>query len=181
MAGARRCFRARGFHATSTAEICAEAKVGVATLFRYFPTKDALILAIIEEDLRNDLDLVEVARRAPSLRAGLDAAVKAALGSLRNPDASRLRVDVLTEALRNPAAAAVVRDSESHLAEAVATMFRAAQDRGEMPRDVPVVSAATMLLAMIDGLSLRVDLGGDLETIAADCAAFFGTALGLRR
>jgi len=44
LASARKLFAERGFHATSAADIAAGAGVTERTLFRYFPTKAALVL-----------------------------------------------------------------------------------------------------------------------------------------
>ena len=46
------CFMRKGFHATRTAEICAEAGMSPGNLFHYFPTNEAIIAAIVEEDQR---------------------------------------------------------------------------------------------------------------------------------
>lgn len=45
---ATRLFVENGFEKTSMQKIADEAKIGVATLFRYFPKKELLIVAIIE-------------------------------------------------------------------------------------------------------------------------------------
>ena len=58
--GARACFLRKGFHAATTAEISAEAGVSVANLYQYFPAKDDLVQALIEDDLAEDLALVRV-------------------------------------------------------------------------------------------------------------------------
>ena len=42
------CFAATGYAGTSTAAICREAGIGSGTFFHYFPTKQALLLAILE-------------------------------------------------------------------------------------------------------------------------------------
>ena len=46
------CFTRKGFHGTSTAEICAEAGMSPGNLFHYYPTKQAIIAAIVEQDRR---------------------------------------------------------------------------------------------------------------------------------
>lgn len=41
------CFAERGFEGTSTTRICAQAGIGSGTLFHYFPTKRAVVLALL--------------------------------------------------------------------------------------------------------------------------------------
>lgn len=44
------CFGKKGFHGTSTNEICAAAGMSPGNLFHYFPSKQALIAAIVENE-----------------------------------------------------------------------------------------------------------------------------------
>ena len=43
---AERCFIRSGFHQASMQEICAEAKMSPGNLYRYFPSKEAIIAGI---------------------------------------------------------------------------------------------------------------------------------------
>lgn len=45
--GALVCFEAKGFHGTAVPEIAAAAGVAVGTLYRHFPTKEALVNGLI--------------------------------------------------------------------------------------------------------------------------------------
>src|SRR6476661_1391295 len=47
---AERCFVRSGFHQTSMQEICAEAGMSAGNLYRYFPSKEAIIAGIAERD-----------------------------------------------------------------------------------------------------------------------------------
>ena len=47
---AQRCFVRSGFHQTSMQEICAEAGMSAGNLYRYFPSKEAIIAGIAERD-----------------------------------------------------------------------------------------------------------------------------------
>ncbi len=42
------CFAGNGFFGTSTAELCRVAGIGSGTLFHYFPTKQSILLAILD-------------------------------------------------------------------------------------------------------------------------------------
>ena len=50
LAAAQRCFVRSGFHQTSMQEICAEAGMSPGNLYRYFPSKEAIIAGIAERD-----------------------------------------------------------------------------------------------------------------------------------
>ena len=45
---AQRCFARSGFHGASMQEICAEADMSPGNLYRYFPSKEALIAGICD-------------------------------------------------------------------------------------------------------------------------------------
>src|SRR5215211_1526704 len=47
---AARCFARSGFHGASMQDICAEATMSPGNLYRYFPSKEALIAGIAERD-----------------------------------------------------------------------------------------------------------------------------------
>ena len=59
-----RCFSRGGFHATGMQAVCAEAGMSPGALYRYFPSKEAIIEAIVERD-RADIP----AQLAPLLEA----------------------------------------------------------------------------------------------------------------
>lgn len=52
---AARCLTRKGYEATTTRDIAAEANVSAGTLYNYFPSKEALIEALAEEHLGADL------------------------------------------------------------------------------------------------------------------------------
>jgi AcrR family transcriptional regulator len=49
LAAARRLFAERGYHATSTRELAQAADINDALLYRYFPSKDAILIALVDE------------------------------------------------------------------------------------------------------------------------------------
>jgi AcrR family transcriptional regulator len=50
LSAAQRCFVRAGFHGASMQDICAEAGMSPGNLYRYFPSKEALIAGIAERD-----------------------------------------------------------------------------------------------------------------------------------
>lgn len=49
LAAARQLFAAKGFHATGTRELAAAADVNDALLYRYFPNKEAILTALVDQ------------------------------------------------------------------------------------------------------------------------------------
>lgn len=155
LAGARACFLRKGFHAATTAEISAEAGVSVANLYQYFPAKDDLVRALIDEDLAVDLALIDIIEDAGSLRQGLEQTTRliAASDTLAT---SSLRLEILAEASRNPAIAEVVRRADDRMVAAMATLITRRQAAGEVRRDVDPDLTARLILSLFDGLIGRL-------------------------
>jgi TetR/AcrR family transcriptional repressor of uid operon len=167
MDGARSCFHQHGFHAAGTAEIAAAAKVSVANLYQYFSSKDELIIAIAEEDLNSDLALLATIKSASSIETAMELAVEAITHEARDPSVSRLRLEVSTEATRNPAVADVVLRAEHLQRAGLEAWIRQSQARGEMPAELEPESCAFALLCLIDGAFTRVATGVLPQDLAA--------------
>ena len=62
---AARCLARKGYEATTTRDIAAEAKVSAGTLYNYFPSKEALIEELAEEALGADIIRIGTGDVAP--------------------------------------------------------------------------------------------------------------------
>ncbi len=107
VAAARRCFARNGFHATSMDDVIGEAGLSAGAVYRYFPGKDALVVATIEDTLDVLHTLVGPSlREATSPGQAVESVLRNALHELGDPgDASLTRVALFAwaEAHRNPA------------------------------------------------------------------------------
>src|SRR3954454_10042846 len=98
---AERCFVRAGFHQTSMQEICAEAGMSAGNLYRYFPSKEAIISGIAERDRA---ELAQDFARA-DLSQGLFAVIEGMMRhhfSIRSVEAGLLCPDVMAEVRANP-------------------------------------------------------------------------------
>lgn len=178
LAGARECFARKGFHAASTAEISAAAKVSVANLYQYFQTKDDLVMALIEEDLAGDLKLVLEVETAGSFREGLEVANRLMGADLDVAQSSRLRLEILAEAARNPAIAAVVKAADDHLVNVLGALVARYQANGELSRDIEPTTAARLIVSLYDGMTSRFAFGlADTDRLIASADGFVFQAL----
>jgi AcrR family transcriptional regulator len=162
LAAARRCFLRDGFHATSMQDLFAESGLSAGAVYSYFASKDDVIVAIAEENLRGAAEMIHsVATRHPGRPVGT--VLADAMELLRAQNArdglGKITVIVWSEALRNPALAvrftALITGVRADLAEVIG------QCPGNLPDQVPSEVFAATLMSLIPGYILQLALLGD--------------------
>jgi AcrR family transcriptional regulator len=169
-----------GYRSTSIADIARDAGVGGTVAYAYFPSKEALFFAAVDEDaaavihegLSSVVDEPSVADWHQTLIFTLVGAVE------HHPLARRLLAglepDVTTRVLEIPALA--------ELRKACAERMRAEQLAGAVRPDIDPVTIANGAVAITLSLLMSVvQLGGDaVATYGPDVAAVFQAALARR-
>jgi len=145
------CFARRGFHQTSTAEICVEAGMSPGNLFHYFASKQALIEALVEEDRREISEWFARTKDTDDLFATLLDLLDLCVEQVSNPIVTRIGVEIMAEALRNPKIDALVKRNEAERHAALLDLLRKAAARGQVDASLDLPKAATWVSALIDG------------------------------
>ncbi|WP_294642861.1 TetR/AcrR family transcriptional regulator [uncultured Aureimonas sp.] len=156
LAAARICFARAGFHGASMGQICAEAQMSPGALYRYFPAKDAIIEAIAEEERVGAVACMEHLRGPGSIADRLVATAMEYLASARDPESGGLMVEICSESLRNTAVGARFCELEDMVRTTMRTAIAEARERGEVPADLDLDVALTMIFAFGDGLMMRL-------------------------
>src|SRR5205809_4128919 len=104
------CFGKRGFHQTSMHDISAEAGISVGLIYRYFENKEAVISAMANRHKKEISEVLERARRAPTLLESLEILFTAHCCENEPRVISAFVVDLYAAASRNPHIADLVRD-----------------------------------------------------------------------
>jgi AcrR family transcriptional regulator len=152
LAAARRCFVRDGFHGTSMQDLVAEAGVSSGALYRYFPSKDAVIETIAVENLDEVLGVIRT-----SIDDGLsaEAAVSAALDFVTDRHAedgfAAIALLVWSEAMRNPVLAGRLRDSLTVAARLLRSPKRPGCD---------AAAVTEVLLCVLPGYLMQLALAG---------------------
>jgi AcrR family transcriptional regulator len=152
------CFGRRGFHQTTTAEICAEAGMSPGNVFHYFANKDAIIEAIVEEDRRETTALFQKLKDADDILDEMLRTLDTLLVILADPTSTRLGVEVMAEAMRNPKVGALVKRNEAEAKALLVETLRRAAARGQVDATLDMEKAAVWLMALVDGAFSRVAL-----------------------
>jgi TetR/AcrR family transcriptional regulator, repressor for uid operon len=178
---AERSFCRSGFHRTTMQDVAAEASMSPGNLYRYFPSKDALVAGLCERD-RADLG-----REFGELRDGSEDFLTAfrALGQRHFEEASadkaKLCLEIWAEATRNPAVAALQAEFDRSLTEQFVLAIDKAKADGSVHPSVDSRAAASIIGKLGDGLFVRRATAADFdperevgEVFAVICALLNG-------
>ncbi|MFC4063550.1 TetR/AcrR family transcriptional regulator [Actinoplanes subglobosus] len=185
VAAAARLFAGNGFHATSMADIISESGLSAGAVYRYFASKEDLILAVSEHAL-NAADEVFGGMLAdgatPSPQQALEAVVRGITDRIvNNPDVgvdlSRVGIQVWAEALRSERLAARVDEVYRQLRDHFAEAARRWQQAGNLPADAAPEQIGAAMLSLVQGYVLqRLLVGGtDADGYLAGIAALVPT------
>jgi TetR/AcrR family transcriptional repressor of uid operon len=111
---ARTCFVRSGFASTKVADIAAEAGVSVGLVYRFFPSKEALVEAIIEADSQEQLGrLSQVLEDDPPTAADAIARFVATLRpTMLDRDRTALILEIAAEMMRNEKARSALQSQQ---------------------------------------------------------------------
>ena len=163
LGAARRCFLRDGFHVTSMQDLFRESGLSAGAVYRYFASKDEVIAAIAEDNMRAVLAMIhEVAAEDPGRSAGQVAA--AVLTRIQARDAADglggTAVLVWAEALRNPSLAGQLRDLLTRMHDDLTRLIANHQRAGRLPGEVTADAMARTLVSTMAGYILQLTILG---------------------
>ena len=176
---AERCFIRSGFHQASMQEICAEAKMSPGNLYRYFPSKEAIIAGISERNRAEAAESFLTVQQAPDFFSGLAGLARHHLVE-RSAEEVGLCAEIMAESRRNPEIARLAQDCERDIRTGIAAMLRRAQEAGEIDAGLDIDAVSGVLMVLGDGISWRrtVDPGFDPEKVLPLVLQMVGCLLG---
>jgi TetR/AcrR family transcriptional repressor of uid operon len=151
---AERCFSRSGFHQTSMSDICQTAGMSAGNLYRYFPSKVAIIEGITERHRAQAAADFDAVLEAPSFYEGIAAMARMYMVE-KAVEEVNLGVEIMAECRRNPTIAKLFYDLEDDVKARLIQLLKTAAERGEINPTTDFESAAAMLMVIADGISLR--------------------------
>ena len=164
---AGRCFRRTGFHQTSMQEICAEIGLGPGAVYRYFDSKDAIILAMAEMERTLARTILADLQGASSLPDALAEVVHAFAERYATASDTGLMAEVYAEGLRNKRVGTAIRKTEAAWVAGLSELIRAAQAGAQIDTELDARHTALLLTAMWDGMVIRQAYCSKEDDIAA--------------
>jgi len=174
LSAARRCFLRDGFHATSMQDLFAEAGLSSGAVYSYFASKDDVITAIAEENLRDVVTMIHnVASSQPGRPVGTVLAdiFDILQGKDSQDGLAGLAVLAWSEALRNPVLANRFADLFAQMRADLTEVVRSHQSGGNLPRNVPAESLAAVLISIVPGYILQLATLGSAAVDGVPAAA----------
>ena len=172
------CFARAGFHRSTMQDVAGEAGMSAANLYRYFPSKDAIVAGLAERD-RADLaaDMAGLGEADDVLAAFGRVAAKHLVDAPREKAA--LCVEIWAEATRNPEVAALSAGFEREVRDHLVGVLAAARGRGLVAAGVDIGMVARLVVTLADGLFKRraLESGFDGRAELAMLLAVVGAAL----
>ncbi|MGA0597648.1 TetR/AcrR family transcriptional regulator [Enterovirga sp. CN4-39] len=152
---AETCFVRSGFHRTTMQDVAAEAGMSAGNLYRYFPSKDAIVAGLSERDRREVAESFAIMDQAGrDFMAGF-----AELGRRHFEDEPRekavLCLEIWCEATRNPACAKLTADFANEVVERLTTLLDAAAAAGNISPAMDTRTIATLICTLADGVMVR--------------------------
>lgn len=150
------CFAADGYDRTTTSAICRSAGIGSGTFFHYFPTKKAVLLAIIEYGTQETREWF-----AAQATGRIDAAqVIADYAAHTAAECADPRVPGLVRAvgavMSDPDVATALATDEMVAFEGLLGWVRLAQAARQIRDDVPAERLCSWIMVILDGFLGRL-------------------------
>jgi TetR/AcrR family transcriptional regulator, repressor for uid operon len=166
LAAALACFRRKGFAATTTAAICAEAGMSPGHLFHYFKNKDDIIGALAEADQAQAGAACAWLEQQNDLTAALLAAADETQDIGAFSIDGGLAFELYAEAGRNPRVLAAVQRNYGSVHQALLAAVRRGQADGSIDPALDPKGAATLVTAIFDGLAIAGLSAADFDAAA---------------
>lgn len=156
LAAAQKCFIENGFHAASMASIADTAGMSAGLMYRYFENKSAIVLAIIERQLRDAHESLSREGPASDLAADLLALFRG--WQARDPSVmnAALYLEMSAEGTRDPQVATAIRQADAQLHEDLKAWIARPREQGGLGLPANrAASRAVMLQSFVRGLAVN--------------------------
>ncbi len=146
------CFSRAGFHGASMQDICAEAGMSAGALYRYFPSKAAIIVAIVEAEREAHAQMFQPLDDAPDPLAALQELGEVFLTHHLSGVSGMLASDVVAEAARNPEVQAAVEKTATFIRETLTRALVRGQTLGVVDPSLDTEAAGYLIMSLGDGM-----------------------------
>ncbi|EST58704.1 TetR/AcrR family transcriptional regulator [Proteus cibi] len=167
-----RCFAVKGFHSTSTAEICHEAGMSPGNVFHYFPNKNSIIEAIALEDTQLFDEIFCRYEGEEECVQAIINSMKEIIALYNHPEYARISIEIFAEASRNASIHQIFIENERNNKQRLIAMLKNGIKKGQIDPTLEPEKIATWLLVIADGSMGRniidPEFNGDEDFVMLD-------------
>ncbi len=172
------CFVRDGFHRATIADICRQAGVSTGAVYTYFPNKEAIIQAILEDARQRRSE--QLGESGGDLNQALVLLEWAdAVFTRQGQEAARVDVNLWAEAVRDPRVAKIARRALLDATKAVSAVADRRMKASRRLAGLDPGIAASLLVSIFLGLEVQTAVGVPLDgdKVVRVLTAFFADYL----
>lgn len=152
---AEKCFVRSGFQGASMQQICSEAGMSPGALYRYFPSKEAIIEAICEADRAEDVKLFAKVLQNPSVVEGIVTGAMAHMRQMHETKAAPLFAEIMAESKRNDIVGVTCLENKQAVEEIIRGYLAGGIERGEIDPVAELDVLLPSMMAIAHGMALN--------------------------
>jgi len=160
---AERCFALNGFHRTTMQDVAREAGMVPGNLYRYFPSKNAIIAGLVERDRAEIAADFATLSNAQNLMSAFEG-----LGRKHFIDQPRekavIALQIWSEAALDPEIAGQVAAVQSEVRVGILGVLSRARATGEIHPDVDIEALTQLIITLSDGMIRRRAIDCDFHS-----------------
>lgn len=153
---AERCFIKRGIHTCSMQQLCEEAKLSPGQVYRYYESKEDIILTLAEKEREATRELIRfIDSNQSNIGAAMQSAIPYIIRDITDGNYARMTLEFVGEASRNKAVADTLLNIEEELLESFNCAITESQKAGTLAKSLDPETTTALLLSLFDGVSGR--------------------------
>ena len=169
---AERAFVRHGFHAATMQHVAEAAEMSAGNLYRYFPSKEAIVEALCALDQEGNTDaFVELFGQNTDMRRAVYVALRDHVFA-KPPEKARMIVEIWAEAGRNARVAGMTRALDADVLDKLERVIDAAKASGVASPSLDSRLAARFFLTFVAGLFKRIATEPDFDRTAETAMAY---------
>ncbi|MBL8580399.1 MAG: TetR/AcrR family transcriptional regulator [Mesorhizobium sp.] len=152
---AKNCFVRSGFQGASMQQICLECGMSPGALYRYFPSKEAIVEAICEADRQDDMTCFGALQKPQTAVDGLVEAAMAHIVHTHEKGSAPLFAEMRSESMRNETIRSTVDGHKQQIADMIVPLIKGAIERGEIDPPVDLQTLMAVVMSIGEGMAIN--------------------------
>ncbi len=149
------CFARRGFHQTTMQDICREVELSPGAVYRYFPSKDAIIEGMCNRGQEQNAEALNETITSNDTLSTFDELIRVfflEMDNLKSIEFCTLNVELIAEAPRNERVQELQSRNLQEVRGRLIPFIRTAQISGEVDPTLEPEAIARVMIAQYQGL-----------------------------